>query len=283
MTAAAAMRREGRRQGFRKGRVMGGLEGRREARVEAVDELLRAGFGWPVIEAAIGIDEPTYRGHRAGSSASNGKTNLADMSREESSVDAPVAAPKRTLLDVLNSVTEQFRREGRLAGYRDGRRKGRIEGRREGRLEAANGLVQVGFRWPVIETATGIDEQTYHSLKGESAIDRGGAWRAALNAEPKPELPDPQRAPPYRAGSLRERMLGAAPDARQQRMYRRYGVLDNPFPSAGHRAGPPRLEDAADAAVADRFRRFERCGYDSHAIMIEGAPWRGKGDLARSL
>ncbi len=274
MTAAEAMHREGRRQGFRKGRAAGVREGRRDARVEAVDELLGAGFGWPVIESAIGIDAPTYRGHKRGSAAANGKAKLADAPREEPSA----AAPERTLRDVFESVTEELRQEGRIEGYRDGRQKGRIEGRRAGRLEAAEGLLQAGLHWPVIESATGIDVEAY----------RGQARRATSNAsEPKPEPADPHRtpardgaaSPSFRTTSLRERLLGAAPDARQLRTYRRYGVLDNPFPSVGHRAGPPRLEDAADAAVADRFRRFERCGYVSQAIMIEGAPGVGKATL----
>ena len=46
---------------------------------------------------------------------------------------------------------------------------GRQEGRQEGRLEAIEGFLRAGVEWPVILSATGIDEQTYRSLKRDSA------------------------------------------------------------------------------------------------------------------
>ena len=50
------------------------------------------------------------------------------------------------------------------------------QGRQEGRLETIEGLLRAGFGWPVIRSATGIDEQTYRTLKRDSA---NGAERAA--------------------------------------------------------------------------------------------------------
>ena len=49
--------------------------------------------------------------------------------------------------------------------HREGRRQGRREGRLEGRLEAIEGCLRAGVDWQVIESATGIDEQTYQSHK----------------------------------------------------------------------------------------------------------------------
>ena len=43
------------------GRQEGRLEGRQEGLTEAIEGLLRAGFGWPAIQSATGIDERTYR------------------------------------------------------------------------------------------------------------------------------------------------------------------------------------------------------------------------------
>ena len=79
MTSGEVLRREGRRQGRREGRQQGlqqgrqqGLQkGRQEGRLETIEGLLRAGVDWPVIESATGIDEQTYRGHKA--NRANGK------------------------------------------------------------------------------------------------------------------------------------------------------------------------------------------------------------------
>ena len=43
------------------GRQEGRLEGRQEGMMEAIEGFLRAGFGWPAIQSATGIDERTYR------------------------------------------------------------------------------------------------------------------------------------------------------------------------------------------------------------------------------
>ena len=57
-----------------------------------------------------------------------------------------------------------------------GRQEGELKGRQEGRLETIEGLLRAGFGWPVIRSATGIDEQTYRAFKRESA---NGAEQAA--------------------------------------------------------------------------------------------------------
>ena len=73
----------------------------------------------------------------------------------------------------LMTSGDELRREGRRQGRREGRwqgrREGRQEGRRQGRLETIEGLLRAGVDWPVIESATGIDEQTYRSHKADLA------------------------------------------------------------------------------------------------------------------
>ncbi len=41
--------------------------------------------------------------------------------------------------------------------------------RQEGRLETIEGFLQAGVKWPVIQSATGIDEPTYRTLKRDAA------------------------------------------------------------------------------------------------------------------
>ena len=54
-------------------------------------------------------------------------------------------------------------------GVQAGRQAGRQEGELKGRLETIEGFLRAGVEWPVILSATGIDEQTYRSLKRDSA------------------------------------------------------------------------------------------------------------------
>ena len=46
----------------------------------------------------------------------------------------------------------------------------------KGRLETIEGFLRAGIGWPVIRSATGIDEQTYRAFKRDSA---NGAEQAA--------------------------------------------------------------------------------------------------------
>ena len=41
--------------------------------------------------------------------------------------------------------------------------------RQEGRLETIEGFLRAGVKWPVIQSATGIDEPTYRTLKRDAA------------------------------------------------------------------------------------------------------------------
>lgn len=79
----------------------------------------------------------------------------------------------------LMTSGEELRREGLLRGRRQGRREGRQqgrqEGRHEGRLETIEGLLRAGVDWPVIESATGIDEQTFRGHKADLASGKNGS------------------------------------------------------------------------------------------------------------
>ena len=48
-------------EGRQQGRLEGQREGELKGRLETIEEFLRAGFGWPAIHSATGIDEHTYR------------------------------------------------------------------------------------------------------------------------------------------------------------------------------------------------------------------------------
>ena len=67
--------------------------------------------------------------------------------------------------------------EGEAMNYvEEIKQQGRQQGRQEGRLETIEGLLREGIGWPVIQSATGIDEQTYRTLKRDST---NGTERAA--------------------------------------------------------------------------------------------------------
>ena len=63
------------------------------------------------------------------------------------------------------NYVEEIKQQGRQEGHHEGRQ----EGRQEGRLETIEGLLRAGFGWPVIQSATGIDEHAYRTLKRGSA------------------------------------------------------------------------------------------------------------------
>ena len=60
-TYAEELIQEGERKGRQAGRSEGKLEGQLKGRVDTIEDLLRAGVEWPVIEAATGIDQEALR------------------------------------------------------------------------------------------------------------------------------------------------------------------------------------------------------------------------------
>ena len=57
------------------------------------------------------------------------------------------------------------------------RREGEAKGRQASRLETIDGLLRAGVMWPVIHSATGIDETIYRTLK-RAASSHGRARRS---------------------------------------------------------------------------------------------------------
>ena len=60
---------------------------------------------------------------------------------------------------------------------REGRQEGELEGRRKGLMEAIERFLRVGVGWPVIQSATGIDEQTYRTLNATPLPGRSSPRR----------------------------------------------------------------------------------------------------------
>ena len=81
----------------------------------------------------------------------------------------------------VEEIKQQGRQEGRHEGRREGRQEGRVEGRQEGRMEGQvrtiESLLRAGAAWPLIESATGVDEAGLRALKQrlkDSAAANGG-------------------------------------------------------------------------------------------------------------
>lgn len=81
--------------------------------------------------------------------------------------------------------------------------------------------------------------------------------------------------------SLRERIGGVDREEVRRERFRRWGVLENPFPSASQTTGHPRLEDAADERVADTFRDFAESDRKSQVLLVEGTQGTGKTNLLK--
>ncbi len=65
----------------------------------------------------------------------------------------------------LMTCGEMLRREGELRGRQEGRQEGELRGR----LVTIDGFLRAGVGWPVIQSATGIDEQTHRTLKRDAS------------------------------------------------------------------------------------------------------------------
>ena len=72
-----------------------------------------------------------------------------------------VPGPGGEVMNYVEEIIEQGRREGELKG----RREGELRGRREGQLQAIEGFVARDVPWSTIEAATGIDEATFQRLR----------------------------------------------------------------------------------------------------------------------
>src|SRR5208337_4976206 len=81
--------------------------------------------------------------------------------------------------------------------------------------------------------------------------------------------------------SLRDKLQRdtvAAVDLRKA-LFEHFGVIDNPFPSAGQPTGHPRLDDTAvDKKIVSAIRQFER-DHTTQVLVIEGTQGIGKTNL----
>ncbi len=152
----------------------------------------RAAVAWPALERALPLlAELARRGGREQSMfvwyvlATQREPLRGRFAKE---LQRKIPGPEGDIMNYVEEIKQQGRREGRqegeLKGRQEGRQEGRLEGRQEGelkgrqegRLETIEGLLRAGIGWPVILSATGIDEQTYRALKRDSA---NGTERAA--------------------------------------------------------------------------------------------------------
>jgi len=62
-------------------------------------------------------------------------------------------------------------------------------------------------------------------------------------------------------------------------LFEEFGIIENPFPSAGQPSDHPRMEDDTDEKVVDSIREFERDRKNSQVIVIEGTQGVGKTNL----
>ena len=81
--------------------------------------------------------------------------------------------------------------------------------------------------------------------------------------------------------SLRDKLQRDASLAIDPRkaLYEEFGVVENPFPSAGQPTGHPRQDDSsADESVVSAIREFER-DHTTQVLVVEGTQGIGKTNL----
>ena len=61
----------------------------------------------------------------------------------------------------MTTYAEELIQEGERKGHVEGRQEGRVEGR----VDTIEALLRAGVEWPVIEAATGIDQDALRALK----------------------------------------------------------------------------------------------------------------------
>ena len=80
-------------------------------------------------------------------------------------------------MNYVEEIMQKSRREGRV----EGRQEGRMEGRVEGQVRTIEGLLRAGASWPLIESATGVDEARLRALKQQ--LTASSAGNGAAEAE----------------------------------------------------------------------------------------------------
>ncbi|HEY5315033.1 MAG TPA: hypothetical protein VIK18_21050 [Pirellulales bacterium] len=80
--------------------------------------------------------------------------------------------------------------------------------------------------------------------------------------------------------SLRDelRAISARPDDARKRRFRKFGIIENPFPPAGQPAGNPHHASSVDSEVTSRIKSFYQ-DRTSQVLLIEGIQGVGKTNL----
>ena len=84
-------------------------------------------------------------------------------------VRATVSGPGGDLVTYAEELMQEVARKGRAEGLQQGRREGL-----EGQVGTIENLLRAGVRWPVIEAATGIDQDALRALKQQLAGSEEG-------------------------------------------------------------------------------------------------------------
>ncbi len=140
----------------------------------------RAAVAWPALERALPLLAKLAR--RGGGEQSMFVWYVLATQREPlrgrfaKELQRQIPGPEGDIMNYVEEIKQQGRLEGRQEGRLEGRQEGELKGRQEGRLETIEEFLRAGIGWPVILSATGIDEHTYRTLKRDSA---NGAEQAA--------------------------------------------------------------------------------------------------------
>ena len=76
-----------------------------------------------------------------------------------------VPGPEGDIMNYVEEIKQQGRQEGRVEGRVEGRQDGLEEGRLEGQVRTIESLLRAGAPWPLIKSATGVDEAGLRALK----------------------------------------------------------------------------------------------------------------------
>ena len=155
-----------------------GVRGRLKGRVAQLIMLAvcRASVAWPALERALPLlAELARRGGReqVRMFVLYVLATQAEAMRERfaEEMQRQIPGPEGDAMNYVEEIKQQ----------------GRQEGRQEGRLETIEGFLHAGIGWPVIQSATGIDEQTYRALKRDSV---NGTEQAESGRASGPETED---------------------------------------------------------------------------------------------
>ena len=84
-----------------------------------------------------------------------------------------VRGPGGDMMTYAEELIREGRQEGELKGRQEGVLKGRQEGELKGQVATIESFLRAGVGWPIIEQATGIDQEAFELLRRRNhASDR---------------------------------------------------------------------------------------------------------------